>query len=153
MNLMYSLPAALMYLVLCVAVLQVFTCHASTGFSETLREAASRHSLYMGSEFDGALVGAKGTSHIDVQYRNMHAHEYSLSTVGNMCKWAATHPEQHLFTLQDCNSAYAYARQSWQQFLDIICAGVQTILLGSQVSRTNGLNKNCYLFLQNTSPE
>jgi len=116
MNLMYSLPAALMYLVLCVAVLQVFTCHASTGFSETLREAASRHSLYMGSEFDGALVGAKGTSHIDVQYRNMHAHEYSLSTVGNMCKWAATHPEQHLFTLQDCNSAYAYARQSGQQF-------------------------------------
>ena len=35
---------------------------------------------------------------------------------GVECKWRATHPQQDEFTLERCRAAFAYARQSQQQF-------------------------------------
>ena len=86
------------------------TMFSLVSLNETLRAAGARHNLYMGSQFKGAAVKD------DAQYHAKHSTEYSLSTVGNECKWAATHPQMDEFTLEKCNDAYAYARGAGQKF-------------------------------------
>ena len=80
--------------------------------NETLRAAAARQPqpFYMGSQFKGATIKT------DEQYRAVHSAQYSLSTVGNLCKWPATEPARGQFALDDCNEAFAYARQQEQKF-------------------------------------
>ena len=78
--------------------------------NETLRDAGARRGVYIGSQFKGATIRT------DDAYRQKHSQEFSLSTVGNMCKWRSTHPTQDSFTLDKCNDAFAYARSANQKF-------------------------------------
>jgi len=89
-----------------------FTAAFSVGveLNETLRAAGARRGLYIGSQFKGATIQT------DAAYRQKHSREFSLSTVGNMCKWHSTHPSKETFDLEPCNEAFAYARSAGQQF-------------------------------------
>ena len=74
--------------------------------NETLRVAAARHNLYLGSQFKGDTIQS------DVQYKAVHAQQFSVSTVGNQCKWGATERDEGKFSLDSCNAAFAYARSA-----------------------------------------
>jgi endo-1,4-beta-xylanase len=78
----------------------------------SLRAAAASRGLFFGSQFK--LAGIDNSS--EPRYRETHAAQFSLSTVGNQCKWAATHPEQSLYNLSNCNAGFSYARSAEQRF-------------------------------------
>ena len=82
-----------------VAVAMACTVEGTT----TLREAGEAAGLYMGSQFKFEEVQVPGV------YRSTHSTQYGLSTVGNACKWAATHPSRGEFTLDKCNASKEYA--------------------------------------------
>jgi len=50
------------------------------------------------------------------RYRDLHAAQYGLSTVGNDCKWAATHPQEDTYTLDACIYSLQYAVNNTQVF-------------------------------------
>ena len=93
-----------------LAILAAMSPTAAFSLNETLRAAGMRHNLFMGSQFKGATIDS------DATYRTKHSREYSLSTVGNQCKWVATQPLQGKFTLKTCIQAYTYARSVDQKF-------------------------------------
>jgi len=78
--------------------------------NESLRAAGARRGLYIGSQFKGDTIVS------DATYRAVHTEQFSLSTVGNMCKWPATEKAQGVFSLEECNKAFAYARGASQKF-------------------------------------
>ena len=82
--------------------------------NETLREAAARIKplVFVGSQFKGYAVQPG----FDGRYRSTHAHQYSLSTVGNDCKWTATHPSARALNLTACVAAKRYADSVGQAF-------------------------------------
>jgi len=83
-----------------------------TGANTSLREAGIEAGIYMGSQFK--LSAIQNIS--DPEYRTKHESQYSLSTVGNMCKWQATHPQQGLFDLSRCIASFNYSLTANQQF-------------------------------------
>jgi len=52
----------------------------------------------------------------DANYTKVHGREFSLSTAGNACKWAATHPSRDEYSLSKCVSSFQYAQSKSQQF-------------------------------------
>lgn len=78
--------------------------------NESLRAAAARRGVYMGAQFKGALIDS------DPNYTALHTEQYSLSTVGNQCKWTATEATEGEFNLTACNAAFGYARRAKQAF-------------------------------------
>ena len=83
---------------------------ATIALNETLRAAADRRNIYLGSQFKGDVIKS------DPQYKATHSAQFSLSTVGNECKWHATEQQRGSFTLGPCNAAFAYARSAKQAF-------------------------------------
>jgi endo-1,4-beta-xylanase len=79
----------------------------------TLREAAQQWGVLMGSQFKHDLV--IGDDAVP-EYISVHSEQYEVSTVGNDCKWAATHPYQYHFTLDKCLDSFAYAQSATQHF-------------------------------------
>jgi endo-1,4-beta-xylanase len=78
--------------------------------NETLRAAGLRHNIFMGSQFKLDSITS------DAAYKTEHAQQYGLSTVGNQCKWSATHKKQDVYTLENCVASFKYAQSANQQF-------------------------------------
>ena len=96
---------------------------AAPASDQTLRDAGAKArpgGLLMGSQFKGCLVDEGQTCPpsvpADPEYGKVHTAQYSLSTVGNECKWSATHPQQEEYTLGECVGSFAYARGAKQEF-------------------------------------
>jgi GH35 family endo-1,4-beta-xylanase len=82
--------------------------------NETMRAAAARvrPALFIGSQFKGAAIADASMP----LYRQTHSQQYSLSTVGNDCKWGATHGSETGINLTACAAAKRYADAVGQQF-------------------------------------
>lgn len=80
--------------------------------AKTLKEAGATRGVYVGSQFKYEEI----TNTSDPTYKTLHAQQFSLSTVGNQCKWAATHPKRDEFTLDNCVKSLQYASSSDQVF-------------------------------------
>ena len=78
----------------------------------TLRAAGYRRNIFVGSQFAWPEINNASFP----EYKSKHAEQYALSTVGNQCKWASTHPERSTFTLQNCIDALKYAHGANQKF-------------------------------------
>jgi endo-1,4-beta-xylanase len=78
--------------------------------NETLRDAGMHHNIYVGSQFK--LAGIQS----DHPYKTEHTQQYGISTVGNECKWQATHPQKDTYTLDNCVAAFKYAQSAKQAF-------------------------------------
>jgi endo-1,4-beta-xylanase len=76
----------------------------------TLREAGDAAGVHMGSQFKHDMILQ------DSVYKATHSAQYGLSTVGNACKWQATHPQQGTYSLTKCEESYAYAITANQLF-------------------------------------
>ena len=92
---------------------------AGDAMNETLRAAAARivgvdglPIMFIGSQFKGYAV----QSGFDERYRDTHSRQYSLSTVGNDCKWQSTHSSPQGLNLTACVSAKLYADSVEQAF-------------------------------------
>jgi endo-1,4-beta-xylanase len=87
---------------------------AGPRMNETLRSAAARISppLLIGSQFKGAQIADPEIP----LYRRTHSAQYSLSTVGNDCKWQATHGSASGVNISACVAAKKYADSVGQQF-------------------------------------
>ena len=68
--------------------------------------------MFIGSQFKGYAV----QSGFDERYRDTHSRQYSLSTVGNDCKWQSTHSSPQGLNLTACVSAKLYADSVEQAF-------------------------------------
>ena len=81
--------------------------------NETLRAAAARiPGFFIGSQFKGAQISDSSMP----RYRRTHSEQYSLSTVGNGCKWQATHRSSIGLNLTSCVAAKRYADSVGQKF-------------------------------------
>ena len=101
------------FLAVCAAAVATHGMTANT----TLREAGAAAGLYVGSQFKyAAIFNASLPAGAVNLYREVHRMQYGLSTVGNDCKWQATHPEEGTFTLDQCNASLGYARGTAQAF-------------------------------------
>ena len=87
--------------------------------NETLRRATARivgvdgtPAMFIGSQFKGYAVQLG----YDQRYRDTHSKQYSLSTVGNDCKWQSTHPTENRLNLTACVRAKIYADSVEQAF-------------------------------------
>ena len=82
--------------------------------NETLRAAAARITprVYMGSQFKGAQIADTTMP----RYRATHSAQFDLSTVGNECKWGATHKSAAGLNLTECAAAKRYADSVGQAF-------------------------------------
>eukprot|EP01062_Namystynia_karyoxenos_P020848 TRINITY_DN178_c0_g1_i1.p2 TRINITY_DN178_c0_g1~~TRINITY_DN178_c0_g1_i1.p2 ORF type:complete len:381 (+),score=146.59 TRINITY_DN178_c0_g1_i1:80-1144(+) len=86
---------------------------AAAAATPRLRDLGKAHGIFIGSQFSyPELYNQSDTA----QYRQVHSEQYSISTVGNMCKWKWTHPQKDSYTLHDCLDAFAYARGAGQEF-------------------------------------
>ena len=81
--------------------------------SLTLREAGLKKGMYIGSQFRYDVVFQ---SDVDTNYTKVHGNQFSLSTVGNQCKWAATHQSRNSYNLTRCIQSFEYAKQKHQEF-------------------------------------
>ena len=80
--------------------------------NETLRGAGARHNIYVGSQFKLSSIENRTFA----GYRAIHSKQFSLSTVGNQCKWTATHPHQEEYNLTNCIKSFNYAHGAGQMF-------------------------------------
>ena len=87
---------------------------APTRARTTLRDAGRRVGLLMGSQFKWDLAVSEATRR--EAYCAFHAHEYALSSAGNVCKMDQTQPFEGVYTLDSCNASIAHAHAAGQLY-------------------------------------
>lgn len=78
-------------------------------FGETLREAADKHGLYVGTCISHSHLS-------NSQYTSVAKQQYSLYTAENACKFDALEPNQGQFNFRGCDDIRDFAKQANAKF-------------------------------------